>query len=117
MKKTYEEIEITHLSNGEKVTFGVHKYKGTVEGPIVAISGAVHGDELIGAEIIRRVAKELENYELKGQVWLIPIVNQLAFESVTRNTPLDMNNLNRVFLVMKKAGLQTNLLLSLQRKY
>ncbi|WP_042476323.1 succinylglutamate desuccinylase/aspartoacylase family protein [Bacillus ndiopicus] len=97
MKKTYEEVEVTHLSNGEKVTFGVHKYKGAAEGPIVGISGAVHGDELIGAEIIRRVAKELENYELKGQVWLIPIVNQLAFENVTRNTPLDMNNLNRVF--------------------
>ena len=97
MKKVFKEVEVTHLSNGEKVTFGIHKYKGGTDGPIVAVSAAVHGDELIGAEIIRRVGKELEQRNVQGEIWLIPIVNALAFEEVTRNTPLDMNNLNRLF--------------------
>lgn len=97
MKKTYEELEVAHLSNGEKVHIPIHKLIGNEEGPIIGVSAAVHGDEVIGTEIIRRVSEELESKHIKGEIWLMPIVNHLAFESLTRNTPLDMNNLNRVF--------------------
>lgn len=97
MEKIFEEIVVSHLSNGEQITIPVHKYKGSKPGPIVGISAAVHGDEIIGSEIIRRVANELSTKEISGEIWLLPIVNQLAFESLTRNTPLDMNNLNRLF--------------------
>lgn len=97
MSKSYEELEITHLSNGEKVIIPIHKFKGESSGPVVAISALVHGDEIIGAEIIRRVSGELADKKVYGEIWLIPIVNQLAFEGLSRNTPLDMNNLNRLF--------------------
>lgn len=96
-KKTFKDIEVTHLSNGEKLSFRIHQYRGNEAGPLIAVSAAVHGDEVIGAEIIRRLSEQLDSLTVKGEIWLIPVVNPLAFEEVSRNTPLDMNNLNRLF--------------------
>jgi len=35
--------------------------------------------------------------EVSGVLRMMPVANPLAFERLTRNTPLDMTNLNRVF--------------------
>jgi predicted deacylase len=42
------------------------------------------------------VITNIDVSELKGRIKAIPVVNPLAFEAITRNTPLDMLNLNRV---------------------
>ena len=39
----------------------------------------------------------LEEDDFQGEVVAIPVANPYAFQSLTRNTPLDMTNLNRVF--------------------
>src|SRR6185312_11679396 len=57
----------------------------------------VHGDEIIGAEIARRVFERLDETQMSGTVKILPVANPLAFESMTRNTPTDMNNMNRLF--------------------
>ncbi|WP_342506089.1 succinylglutamate desuccinylase/aspartoacylase family protein [Sporosarcina sp. FSL K6-2383] len=97
MGRTYEEIFVTHLSNGEKVTLPIHTIVGEKPGPVLGISAVIHGDEIIGAEIIRRIYNQIDESELSGTIMLLPVANSLAFESLTRNTPLDMNNLNRLF--------------------
>lgn len=95
--RTYTEIPVTHLSNGMKVTLPLHTIYGKKAGPVLGLSAVIHGDEIIGAEILRRVYERLNEEELSGTVMIMPVANPLAFESLTRNTPLDMNNLNRVF--------------------
>lgn len=95
--RAYTEIPVTHLSNGMKVTLPLHTIYGKKAGPVLGLSAVIHGDEIIGAEILRRVYERLNEEELSGTVMIMPVANPLAFESLTRNTPLDMNNLNRVF--------------------
>ncbi|KGX91733.1 succinylglutamate desuccinylase/aspartoacylase family protein [Pontibacillus marinus] len=95
--RKFEEIFVTHLSNGSQVSLPVHTITGEKDGPVLGLSALVHGDEIIGAEILRRVYARIDESDLAGTVKLLPISNPLAFDSMTRNTPLDMNNMNRLY--------------------
>ncbi|MDQ0189046.1 succinylglutamate desuccinylase/aspartoacylase family protein [Alicyclobacillus cycloheptanicus] len=95
--RQFEQVVVTHLSNGAPLCFPLHTIQGAKPGPVLGVSAAVHGDEIIGTEIIRRLYTQLDENELSGTLKLVPVANPLAFESLTRNTPVDMNNLNRLF--------------------
>jgi uncharacterized protein len=95
--REYKEVLVTHLSNGTPLTLPIHTIRGETKGPVLGLSALVHGDEIIGAEILRRIYNRIDESTLSGVVKLLPVSNPLAFEDMTRNTPLDMNNLNRVF--------------------
>lgn len=95
--RKFEEVLVTHLSNGSKVTLPIHTIVGKQSGPVLGLSAVIHGDEIIGAEILRRVYQRINENELIGSVKILPVANSLAFETLTRNTPTDMTNLNRVF--------------------
>lgn len=95
--REFQEVVVSHLSNGMPLSFPLHTIHGARPGPVLGISAAIHGDEIIGTEIIRRVYEALDEQGLVGTLKLVPVANVLAFESLTRNTPLDMTNLNRVF--------------------
>jgi predicted deacylase len=94
---SYSEIDVTYLANGSKLVLPVHELQGAEEGPVVGISAAVHGDEIIGTEIIRQVIERLKDERIKGTIKFLPVVNPLAFEDLSRNTTIDRTNLNRVF--------------------
>lgn len=95
--RAYREIPVTHLGSGLELKLGVHEIRGAGPGPVLGLTGAIHGDEMIGAEILRRVVQTLNAAELRGTLRVMPVANPLGFEALTRNTPIDMNNLNRVF--------------------
>jgi hypothetical protein len=57
----------------------------------------IHGDELDGLLIVRELWRILDPAELSGSLWLMPVANPLAMEAVTRNTPIDMLDMNRLF--------------------
>lgn len=97
MSRTFEEVTVTHLSNGEKISLPIHTIKGKKPGPTMGISASIHGDEVIGSEIIRRVYEFVDEEQLAGTLLLLPVANPMAFEGLSRNTPMDMNNLNRLF--------------------
>jgi predicted deacylase len=69
---------------------------GTQEGPVLCLTGAVHGDELNGIEIVRRVVHNLDPATLKGAVIGVPIVNLHGFRRASRYLP-DRRDLNRFF--------------------
>lgn len=69
---------------------------GDKPGPVMCMTGAVHGDELNGIEIIRRVIYELDPRELSGTVVGIPIVNLQGFQQGSRYLA-DRRDLNRYF--------------------
>ncbi len=69
---------------------------GLQPGPTMCLTAAVHGDELNGIEIVRRVVYELDAQKLSGAVIAVPIVNLEGFKRATRYLP-DRRDLNRYF--------------------
>jgi len=69
---------------------------GANAGPTLCLTGAIHGDELNGIEIIRRTMYDLEPEKLSGRVVGVPIVNLPGFQQGSRYLP-DRRDLNRHF--------------------
>jgi predicted deacylase len=69
---------------------------GKGAGPVLCLTAAVHGDELNGIEVVRRVLDDLDVEELNGAVIGVPIVNIQGFYRGTRYLP-DRRDLNRFF--------------------
>jgi predicted deacylase len=69
---------------------------GKGPGPVLCLTAAVHGDELNGIEVARRVLDDIDVEELNGAVIGVPIVNIQGFYRGTRYLP-DRRDLNRYF--------------------
>ncbi len=69
---------------------------GNAPGPTVCLTAAIHGDELNGIEMVRRVMHDLNPQELAGAVIGVPIVNLQGFRRASRYLP-DRRDLNRYF--------------------
>lgn len=69
---------------------------GKNPGRTLCLTGAVHGDELNGIEMIRRIMYQLEPDKLTGTVIGVPVVNLMGFRRNSRYLP-DRRDLNRYF--------------------
>jgi predicted deacylase len=69
---------------------------GNAPGPLVCLTAAIHGDELNGIEMVRRIMQDLDPARLSGGVVGIPIVNLQGFRRGSRYLP-DRRDLNRSF--------------------
>lgn len=69
---------------------------GATQGPVLCLTAAIHGDELNGIEVVRRVVHGLDPAQLRGTVIGVPVVNLLGFTRGSRETP-DRRDLNRYF--------------------
>ena len=69
---------------------------GHRDGPTLCLTAAIHGDELNGIEMVRRVLHDLDPEKLNGAVIGIPIVNLQGFRRGSRYLP-DRRDLNRYF--------------------
>ena len=74
----------------------VHVVHGTRPGPVLCLTAAVHGDEINGVEIVRRVLNDLDPDRLSGTVIAVPIINLFGFTRNSRYLP-DRRDLNRFF--------------------
>lgn len=90
------ELPIPQLVTGARISLPVRIYHGRAEGPVVWVSAAIHGDEIGGVEIIRRVGTNLLPRKLSGTVLSVPIVNVHGFLTGDRYLP-DRRDLNRSF--------------------
>jgi len=70
--------------------------RGKKPGKTMCMTAAVHGDELNGIEIVRRVMYDIEPENLTGNIIGIPIVNLQGFQRGSRYLP-DRRDLNRFF--------------------
>lgn len=89
---------------GTPTKLPVHVFRGKKDGPTVFVSAAIHGDELNGIEIIRRVRKLSVLKKLKGTLILVPIVNIYGTMTLSRYLP-DRRDLNRSFPGSEKGSL------------
>ena len=69
---------------------------GAEPGPTLCVTAAVHGDELNGIEIVRRLMYNIDPDELRGAVIGVPIVNLQGFRRSSRYLT-DRRDLNRFF--------------------
>ncbi len=90
------ELPVSRLVTGTHVSLPLRVLHGAAEGPTVWLSAAVHGDEVAGVEIIRRVLANVDPRQLRGTVVAVPIVNVHGFLSGDRYLP-DRRDLNRSF--------------------
>jgi predicted deacylase len=96
-KITYTAIPVSRLADGTTLTLPLHEIVGSEDGPTLGLSASIHGDEQTGTEILYRFAESFDAAQLKGRILIMPVANPLAYEAITRNTPMDMTNMNRVF--------------------
>ena len=89
-------LPITRLVTGADVTLPVAVVHGRTDGPTVWIDAAIHGDEVGGVEIVRRVLASLSPKTLRGTLIAVPIVNVYGFMNNDRYLP-DRRDLNRSF--------------------
>jgi predicted deacylase len=90
-------ISVGTVSSGRHPDVTLHILVGAYPGPSLGLVGGLHGDEPFSIELVRRILEDLERLPLHGTVTALPCANPLAFQSLTRNTPSDMLDLNRVF--------------------
>jgi uncharacterized protein len=69
---------------------------GAQTGPTLCLTAAVHGDELNGIEIVRRILHGIDPEKLSGAVIGVPIVNLQGFQRASRYLT-DRRDLNRFF--------------------
>lgn len=90
-------LEVTRLAGGATVQFPTLVARGAKDGKVIVVIGGVHGDEYEGPLAILKLFQGLQPDEMRGTFIGIPVVNQPAFDAGTRTSPLDDQNLARVF--------------------
>jgi hypothetical protein len=90
-------IRVCTLASGASLELPLFILTGSRPGPVVGISAAIHGDEIVGVQVIRKLWSSLDPDGFSGSLWLMPVANPLGFEALSRNTPLDMLDTNRNF--------------------
>lgn len=99
------EIEVAKLYDQTEMSIPVEVIRGQEDGPTLFISAAIHGDEINGIEVIKRLLsykKILDN--IKGTLIAVPIVNMFGFNRNIRYLP-DGRDLNRTFPGSKNGSL------------
>ncbi|AXI46164.1 succinylglutamate desuccinylase [Sulfitobacter sp. SK012] len=89
-------LPVSNLPDHTPVTLSVEVIHGKRPGPVMFISAAVHGNEVIGVEIVRRVLRAPQLASLRGTLLVVPVVNSFGFLNQSRYLP-DRRDLNRCF--------------------
>lgn len=86
------ELEAFHPHELECFQFGAEGAH-----PHVLITAGIHGGEATGIWVARKLVKWLYRQQLKGSVTVLPVANPAAFRKLTRCSPYDELDLNRIF--------------------
>ncbi len=97
-------VKVPGLYTDNEMTWPVYVVHGKRNGPVMFLSGAIHGDEINGVEIIRRVLNTKSIKKLHGTLIAIPVVNLFGFINQSRYLP-DRRDLNRSFPGSSKGSL------------
>lgn len=90
------DLALPKLNSHTRLSMPVHVVHGKRAGPALFVSAAVHGDELNGVEIIRRLLEAKALRRLAGTLVAVPVVNVYGMIHGSRYLP-DRRDLNRCF--------------------
>ena len=90
------DLPVPKMYTHTETTMPVHVIHGKKTGPRLFVCAAIHGDEINGIEIIRRLLKHKSMNRLMGTLIAVPIVNVYGVIHHSRYLP-DRRDLNRSF--------------------
>lgn len=67
------------------------------DGPRILLMSGTHGDEYEGQITLTRLAQSLEAEDIRGQILILPMANYPAAKAGLRLSPIDNENLNRIY--------------------
>jgi predicted deacylase len=102
------DIPLPNLYTTTPVFMPVHVVRGRKPGPRLFVTASVHGDEINGVEIIRRLLRQKALSRLKGTLLAVPVVNVYGYVRQSRYLP-DRRDLNRSFPGSEKGSLAARL--------
>ncbi len=101
-------LPISVLFDHTPMTLTVQVVHGREPGPVLLVCAAVHGDEINGVEVIRRLLRMTSLGKLRGTLVAVPVVNTFGFLNQTRYLP-DRRDLNRSFPGSPRGSLTSQL--------
>ncbi len=90
------DVPVAKLYTHAPLHIPVEVVHGRQPGPVLLVCGAIHGDEINGVEIVRRLLRSSAIRRLRGTLIAVPIVNVFGFVQHSRYLP-DRRDLNRCF--------------------
>lgn len=94
--RTAVDLPVGNVTSHAPVILPVQVVRGRKDGPCLLVTGCLHGDELNGSEIVRRLLRAPALRRLRGTLLAVPILNLPAFLNRSRYLP-DRRDLNRCF--------------------
>ncbi|PAU95491.1 succinylglutamate desuccinylase [Aliifodinibius salipaludis] len=98
------QLNIARLPTYTNIDLPVHVFRSEEDGPTLLLTGGLHGDELNGIEIIRRMISNDLLMPKKGSIIALPLVNVYGFIQNVRGLP-DGKDINRSFPGVKGGSL------------
>ncbi|SDK99941.1 hypothetical protein SAMN05192555_102140 [Franzmannia pantelleriensis] len=90
------DVPVARLYTHAPLHIPVEVVHGRQDGPVLLVCGGIHGDEINGVEIVRRLLRSKQLHRLRGTLIAAPIVNVFGFVQHSRYLP-DRRDLNRCF--------------------
>lgn len=107
-EKKVIDLSVAKLYTHASLSIPLQVICGRKPGPKLFISAAIHGDELNGVEIVRRLVKSAALKRLRGTLVVVPVVNVFGIIQHSRYLP-DRRDLNRSFPGSKRGSLAARL--------
>ncbi|MBT8297043.1 MAG: succinylglutamate desuccinylase/aspartoacylase family protein [Maribacter sp.] len=101
-------IGIDRLPTGTLIDIPVYVFNAKKPGPTILVQAGLHGDEINGIEIVRRMLRQKRFNIRSGAVIAVPILNIFGFIHFSRDVP-DGKDVNRSFPGKKSGSLASRM--------
>jgi predicted deacylase len=108
-------INIARLPSHTIIETPIYVSRGLEDGPILALTAGMHGDEINGMEIVRRMLDSGLHKPKRGVTVCMPVVNLYGFLNYSRDVP-DGKDINRSFPGNKSGSLASRVAYHLMRE-
>jgi uncharacterized protein len=97
-------INIARLPSRTQIDTPIYVYRSLEDGPVLSLTAGMHGDEINGMEIVRRIIDSGLHRVKRGTVLCMPVINVYGFLNYSREVP-DGKDINRSFPGSKTGSL------------
>ena len=91
------DFNVSRLPSGTRINIQAHVFRAKIPGPVILILAGVHGDEINGIQVVRRLLESKVFEKIKrGSIIAVPLLNIYGFINYNRDVP-DGKDVNRSF--------------------
>lgn len=108
-------VGIAMLPSHTPIDISITVYRSKQPGPVLLLMGGMHGDEINGVEIVRRMIEQNHHKVKRGTTICIPVLNVYGFIHFSRTLP-DGKDVNRSFPGNKNGSLASRMAFYLMKE-